>query len=191
MKVDIDAIPEDKDATKEIEFLKSLKSWRNIEIENIPRWNLHRYMVILYCHDSFLNKRNPLPIGERKIAALKFAKIKKTAKVEKELLLLGNDLILLMVRDLLIAQNNYLWIEIVSLEKQIEEGVRIRLTPNLKAEQVQANLVRQLTVDCKTWQGDLNSNYKKFYRDHGDVNDKIRARATTLELIAIPTSQDV
>ena len=191
MKVDIDAIPEDKDATKEIEFLKNLKSWRNIEIENIPRWNLHRYMVILYCHDSFLNKRNPLPISERKIAALKFARIKKTAKVEKELLMLDNDLILLMVRDLLIAQNNYLWIEIVSLEKQIEEAVRIRLTPNLKAEQVQANLVRQLTVDCKTWQGDLNSNYKKFYRDHADVNGKIRARATTLELIAIPTSQDV
>lgn len=191
MKVDIDAIPEGQDASKKIEFLRNIKSWKNIKIEVVPKWNLHRYLVILYMHDSFLNVRNPLPLEERKIAALRFAHLKKTKEIEKELLFLDNDLILLMVKDLLIAQNNSLWIEIVSLESQIEEAICLRLAPNLNGEQSQATLKRQLTLDCKIWQGDLSSSYLKFYRDHDDIKGKLRARATTLEIIAIPTSQDV
>lgn len=191
MKIDIDSVPEGKDASKLLNVLEKLNSWHNIEIDHIPSWNLHRYLVILYCHDSFLNKKNPLPLDERKLAALKFAHLKNSQKIETELLLLDNDLILLMVKDLLISQNNFLWIEIISLESQIEEAIRLRMAPNLKGEQSQANLKRQLTIDCKTWQGDLNSAYLKFYRDHGEIKDKLRARATTLELIAIPTSRDV
>ena len=96
MKIDIDAIRKGKDASVEIEMLRNMKSWQNITIEGIPRWNLHRYLVILYCHDSYLNRRNPLPLADRKIAALNFARLKVTEQIETELFLLDNDLILLM-----------------------------------------------------------------------------------------------
>ncbi len=191
MKVDIDSIPEGMDASKEIDFLRNIKSWRKIDIEVVPKWNLHRYLVILYMHDSFLNKKNPLPLTERKHAALEFGKIKISKDVTNELLLLGNDLILLMVRDLLIAQNNWLWTEIVTLEHQYEEAVRLRLRPNTKGEQGQSTLKRSLTSDCKGWQTDLAMNYKRFYFGHNDAQDKMRKKATTLESLAVPTDHYV
>ena len=191
MKVDIDSIPEGMDASKEIGFLRNIRSWRNIEIEDVPAWNLHRYLVILYMHDSFLNKKNPLPLMDRKYAALEFARLKVNKDITKELFLLENDLILLMVRDLLIAQNNWLWSEIVTLEHQYEEAVRLRLKSNEDGSQAQATLKRSLTADCKMWQVDLAMNYKRFYFGHTDAQAKIRQKATTLESLAVPTDHYV
>ncbi len=157
----------------------------------VPAWNLHRYLVILYMHDSFLNKKNPLPLMDRKYAALEFARLKVNKDITKELFLLENDLILLMVRDLLIAQNNWLWTEIITLEHQYEEAIRLRLKLNKDGSKAQADLTRLLTTDCKQWQVDLAMNYKRFYFGHTDAQDKIRQKATTLESLAVPTDHYV
>jgi hypothetical protein len=189
MLVDIDSVPKDKNAVEEIEFLSRINSWKDFKIGVVPRWNLHRYLVILYSADSYLNKKNPIPLPERKQKALIFAEIENSDDVTNELLLLENDLALKMIIDFLIAQKNSLWTEIVTTEQQYEEAVKLRMQPiDNKAKDSEqlaaANKKRALRIDCKEMQGDIDSFYRKFFEDHDDVKQAIRERATTLEMLA-------
>lgn len=194
MEIDIDAIPKGVDASVEIEFLRRIESWRNTTVGCVKKWNLLRYLVILYSYDSYLNSKNPIPLEERKQRALAFAEIDVNEDITDELVDLRNDLILKMVQDFLIAQRNHLWTEIVTTEQQYEEAVRLRLQP-LTTEKdkdtlAAAKLKKDLRLDCKEMQTDLETFYRKFYQDHGDVKEAVRQRATTLEMLSKSTKYD-
>jgi len=151
-----------------------------------------RYIVILYSHDSFLNIKNPLPLEDRKIQALSFAKLDRTPEIEDELLDLNNDLILRMILDFLMAQKNPIWTDIITKEHELEEAIKLRLTPvDPSSPGSLTNLKRQLRIDCKILTTEIASQYKRFFMDHEDVKDKVRRRAISLELIALPTTADV
>lgn len=191
MLIDIDSIDENLDAALEIPFLRQIDSWAKFTIGLIPKPKLLQYLVVLYSHDSFLNTRNPIPLADRKQRALKFAGIKNTNDVTNELLLLENELILKMILDFLIAQKNNLWTEIITTEEQYEEAIKLRLKP-IKADKGKdelgaAALKKNLRIDCKEMQGDLDAFYRKFFQDHTDVRDQIRVKATTLEMLSTPT----
>lgn len=193
MQVDIDSVPKELDACLEIEFLNRLDSWRNFEIGLIEKPKLVRYIVALYSYDSFLNHRTPIPLQERKQRALSFAEIQPSNDVTNELLLLENDLILKMIQDYLIAQRNNIWTEIVTTEQQYEEAVRLRLQPIKRADKdkdqlAAAELKKKLRLDCKEMQVDLERFYNQFYLDHEDLKNKVRDKATTLEMLAKSTA---
>lgn len=189
MIIDVDSIPEGENAVYEIEFLSNINSWVNVETDLIPKDKLVRYLVVLYSYDSFLNQRNPLPLSERKQRALSFAGIEPSNDVTDQLLLLENDGVLLMVQDFLVAQNHNLWTEIATTEQQYEEAIRLRLQPiktgaTDKVQLDAATKKKALRLDCKEMQGDIDVFYKKFYKGHDDVKDKVRRRASSLELLS-------
>ena len=193
MMVDIDAVPEGKDATIEIEFLRRLKSWTELFVGVVPKSKLLRYIVVLYSHDSFLNKRNPIPLAKRKQSALKFAEIEGSDEVTNQLLLLENELILKMVLDFLIAQRHNLWTDIVTTEQQYEEAIRLRLKPIKDTTKdrdalTSATLKKALRLDSKEMQHDLDTFYRKFYTDHNDVKEMVRVKATSIERLAKSTT---
>lgn len=189
MLVDIDAIPEGENAAMEIDFLRRIDSWSMCDVDFVERPKLFRYMVALYSHDSFLNKRNQISLNDRKLQALHFAGIEMSGDIESNLLNLENDIVLLMVQDFLIAQNNNLWTEIVTTEQQYEEAVRLRLQPiDKKAkdkDQLDAAAKKKaLRNDCKEMVAEIDRLYGKFYADHDDARDRVRVRATSLEQLA-------
>ena len=186
MEVDIDAVPEGEDASIEIEFLNRIPSWVNFKVGFTSKQKLLRYLVAMYSYDSFLNTRPPTPLEERKQKALAFAGIKASADVNSGLVAVGNDIVLAMIQDYLIAQRNTLWTEIATTEQQYEEAVRLRLKPmDDSVTTSELNKKDALRKNCKEMQTDLENFYKKFYIDHNDVRDAVRRKATTLESLAL------
>lgn len=195
MFIDIDSVPEGKNPVFEIEFLRNIDSWVKFDIGFMPKEQLIRYLVVLYSYDSFLNQKTPIPLEERKARALSFSGAEKDKVIEDSLLRLNDDVVLKMVLDFLIAQNNTLWIEIVTTEQQYEEAIGLRLQPIKRdagdaAQLTASSKKKALRVDCKEMQADIETFYKKFYLDHNDVKEKVRRRATTLELLS-KNSKDV
>lgn len=189
MFVDVDSIPEGDNPVFEIEFLSEIHSWNTCNIDIVSKDKLVRYLVILYSYDSFLNKKNPTPLGERKKKALAFAGIENSEIITANLLDLENDVVLLMVQDFLIAQRNNIWTEIATTEQQYEEAIRLRLQP-IKRDAVDSSQLsaaskkKALRIDCKEMIGELDILYRKFYLDHNDVKDKVRRKATSLEMLS-------
>lgn len=189
MSVDIDAVPEGKDPIVEIPLLNRIPSWREIIVDGIDKTKLARYIVMLYSFDSILNQRNPIPLEQRKVRALHFAGLKQTDQVKRELMGLENDGILRMIQDFLIAQDNYLWMEIVATEQQYQEAFVLRMQPidkNAKDKDIldASAKKRLLSQHCKEMTNDLKANYKKFYAGHEDLREQVRVRASSLEGLA-------
>ena len=187
MVVNFNGAEADQDFIEWNPLTRKLKTWmayRPSEDMPVLRDNLALYLVILYSYDSFLNQRNPIPLDERKEQAATYAGIEIEEKVEHVLFRLKNKGIVDMVLEFLIAQHDNMWTEIVTLEQQYEEAIRLRLAPvgsGSKAALGAMDLKRKLRDDCKVMLNDLEAYYKKFFLDHNDVRDKTKTRATSFE----------
>lgn len=191
MSIDIDSVTDpSKDLLEVFEDLKSIESFR-IYGGKIKKNNLIRYIVILYSKDTFLNKRIPIPLAERKNQAAIFAGFTKDKKGEfakqitRDLFQLRNRSILDMIFGYLKFQNHVLWLEINATEQQYEEVVRLRMEPVTSKKDKDrlsaADTKKKLREECKSMVYDLKAYYKEFWGDHDEVKILVKKMASTLE----------
>lgn len=188
MRIDVDGVT-GANIVDEIEFLRNIPSFSDdLYTGYIDKNQLVRYIVILYSDDSFLNKKIPIPLQERKEQLCKLLHIDINDEVRDFLFNLNDVVTLKMVQDFLIAQNHTLWTEISTTEQQYAEAIKLRLKPvedgkdkdNLAA----AELKKKLREECKVMVNDLEGYYRKLYQNHDDVRNQIRVKASSLESLA-------
>jgi len=146
-----------------------------------------RYISYLYSEHSPITSfyKNDLQARKETSAELsKFTK-KEMTQVRKDLFELNDPLVVNMIVRFLVMQRNITWTEIVTLEQEHEEAVRLRLDPL-----TDATIKQKLRDACDKIIESLEKYYSLLFHDHTDVKDKydeddeIKQRMTSPEIVA-------
>lgn len=197
MMIDPDQIKENSDIRDVFrdnphldDFLKHTKSLH--KIEPVP---LAKYIILLYCEDTVLNVRPPMPLEERQYKAASMSKlVRKNAQpseVIKDVVFALNDRIIFeFIFAFYTRQRNFLYQDIIALEHNMLENQKLRLRPVTEEKGDLAAFAKKndLMKLFKEWRVQLAEYYDEFYGD----NDNIRAihklnreNMATLENMAI------
>jgi len=143
-------------------------------LEGIDPVRVAKFIVLLYSEDSILNTRPPKSFDERQAIAAKRSGFepkdgKFDPSVQINLFDLADAHVFEFVFEYLTKQKKMLWIDIITLESQMLENVRVRLSPVTDAKAAaEKDKLLNMFGKHRTKLGDY---YDEFYGD----NDQIRA----------------
>lgn len=201
MRYDIDKYSPSEDIFYNIPELRDIKSFKDYpgsRAGELNRDHVIRYIILLYSEDSILNKRPMPPLKERKTQAATIAGFPKkgpkkefVVAVKRKLFELDSERIVAMIFDYLIAQKNWTWNEICTIEQMLEEYTKIRLAPIKedaeKGFDIQAAKRKSdLTKDSEEMLKKLESYYKDFFKNHEDDSEKLKRVRVRIEDLARP-----
>ncbi len=115
--------------------LERVKSLYNLHLKEKEAYV--RYVVLLYSKDSILNdRRNFLPLEERKIKACKMLQMDVLDENEEVIQIIREELFELKNQDVfnaafeyLIFQGDEIWAEIITIESEVVEFQMLRMKP--------------------------------------------------------------
>lgn len=184
MRFDVLSVPQGQNVLHNFPDLKRIESF--VEYPGSQGGELNqdltiKYVVLLYSEDSILNKKPAIELSERKLMAAEYAGFERdkrnefNAEVTQKLFNINSRYVLSMIVDYLIFQKKHLWTEIVTLEQEYEEYIRLRMDP-VSAEHDKDTLMAaekkdKLRAACKGMRKDLDHFYKEFFTDNSDVKD--------------------
>lgn len=171
----------------ELERIKSLFAYASFHHPDLPcdAVDIVKFVIYFYSHDSDINdKKNHLPIDERKLKACKVLNIDALTKqgnirktINDKLFYLMEDSIFRMVFDFLVFQNKPIWTEICVMEQEVLDFQKIRMAPVQASETKDIIAASQkkdaLMTGVQNRLGKLQKYKEQFYGDFEDVREKI------------------
>jgi len=175
------------DLISAIPYLDSIPTWKAYNALNkIPRNELARYIVYVYSWDSFLWKMQ-LPFSDAKEKALELSGLLALEGLKdfvwENVYWLSNEEVLVMAHDYLRIQNKDYWTEYITLQHEIDEATKHRLTPidfedkkgiSIKEKKILREDVQEMIKEKEIIE-------KKFYGQFVDLKDGMRKRMVTIE----------
>lgn len=212
MQFDVDSVAEGEDILfrmKELEEIKAFKSYKGSLGGGLDRNKTIKYIILMYSHDSILNKKPPLTVEERQMRSADLAKFTRNRNGEFEdeviekLFYLQDEAILNMIVEYLYYQKKALWTEIVTCEHESQEFTRLRMKPvdnvvmkkgkveDSKSTVSDKDIIAGAEKKDKLWKGCqdrvkyLKECYAEFFLDDDGLRNKIEtAKPTSLESLA-------
>lgn len=149
------------------------------------------YVILLYSRDSFLNKKPLDELRVRKIKASKMADLdSENEGVAKALFELRSEPILELITGYLIHQSNFAWMELVALQSQMEESIKLRMRPideegNKEKDVIEAfNKKAVATKHSQDWFNMSKGYEAEIFVDHEDVKSQNKTQRSSLERYA-------
>jgi hypothetical protein len=173
---------------------KALPAWRRFAMP-LPKNNVAVYIILVYSADSPLNNILNLSLSDKKKQAALMAGFRQNEKgkfpaiVENSMIEINNDAMLDLVFQFLRMQNDRIWTEIITLQEEYDEAVRLRIktvTNEVSDKNIlgAADLKSRLRRECENILENLAKYEKKFYGENTEVKEKIRESGISLEGVA-------
>ena len=185
MNINIRSIKTLPDVKRIFSYYQSYKDLvTSIAFSGLDLVNVVQYVVLLYSEDSILNTRPPQPIDERMMRAAKLAKLlnlkafheedRIPSRVKSFLFELKDPGTFQFIFEYLTREKKFLWQDIVTIEHQLLENLRFRLSPVLETDEKKKAAIHvdkhKMTDMGNELRNKLNELYEEFYGD----NEKIR-----------------
>lgn len=149
------------------------------------------YVVLLYSRDSFLNRK---PLDELKIRKVKSAKMagldSENESVIRLLFELRSEPVLNLITSYLIHQGNFAWMELIALQSQMEESIKLRMRPIDEGESKDKDIIEAFnkkavaTKHSQDWFSMSKSYEAEIFADHDDVKNQVKVKRSSLESLA-------
>lgn len=195
MAIDIDKRPLSNSTDYLVEFpdlrrISTLARYKGSMEGGLNRNLFIRYLVVLYSHDSYLNKNPHMEIEERMRIAADFAGFERDEAgnfdpdVDYCLFDLQDERIIQIIFDFLLYQNKHVWTEIVTVEHEIQEFQRKRMTPVVGDKD--KDILSALNIKNALLEGTskrvkyLKELYTEFYGEHQHVKKAVEQQRDTL-----------
>jgi len=187
---DLKSYTEARKYLKGINGLRELNEFCSTKI-HLPFIQTVKYIILLYSSDSFLNKKPMRPLEERQIRAAQVAEFPKGddgkyhSQITHTLFPLVSEQVFNFVFNYLVYQKDYVWSEICTLEHQILENQRHRMSISEEMKDIEKKAT--LTKHNKDYHAALKEYKAEFYGDHEEVRaafDIHKTGLVTIELYA-------
>ena len=170
MSIDILAKP-GEDVFEACPKLKEIKCFTDYAREPeslLPVNELITYVVLLYSKDSILNKKpiDELPMRRLKAAKMAGLEAEKTSVV-KDVFELESDKVADLIVRYILSQNHYEWADRCACEFQLEENLRIRMTPISKSDD------DKKTIEASTKKDMLTTHFSKYRKQMKELDAEI------------------
>jgi hypothetical protein len=146
--------------------------------------------VLLYSRDSYLSKKPIEDLSVRKLKAAKDAGLNVDSDIVVSLLFeLRSEPIVELIVKYLIYQSNFAWSELIALESQMAESLRLRLRPidenNKDKDLIDAFTKKaSMTRFSQEWAEMLKKMEAEVFADHDDAKTSTARKRITLESYA-------
>lgn len=148
------------------------------------------YVVLLYSRDSYLSQKPIEDLSVRKSKALKDTGFDiENPSVRSLLCELKSEPVVDLVVRYLVYQSNFAWSELIALESQMAESLRLRLRPidedNKDKDLIDAFTKKaSMTRFSQEWADMLKKMEQEVFADHDDAKVSNARKRVTIESLA-------